>query len=143
MKKGDTIGITYTGERKVIDLVAEIEKIEDGVVFFWVWNGCWNGRHYPDGKVEAYDGDWLVNTVPGCRIVYCGKHPGGDYGHAIDYINAHLRRNAIERWWLKTTEQVATYVQRFKTACSAFVLAWQGKLAIDKREPFDDDSIPF
>lgn len=141
MKKGDTIGITYTDE-KIVDLVAEIEKIEDGVIFFWVWNGCWDGRFYPNGTVEAYDRERLVTTVLRCRIVYVGKVPG-NYNDAIDYMNKHLQRNAIERWWIRVSEGAKTYVQRFKTACSAFVKAWRGELAIDKREPFDDDSIPF
>ena len=145
MKKGDIIGVTY-GFEKEVSLVAEITKIENDIVTFWVWNGALEGRIYPNGLVEAYDGQWLVNSVEGCNISYAGKIPEAHryhYQDAIEYMNAHLKRNAIERWWLKTTEQVATYVRRFKTACSAFVLAWQGKLAIDQREPFDDDSIPF
>lgn len=142
MKKGDNIGITYGNEREV-DLVAEIIKIENGVVTFWVWNGAWEGRIYPSGLVEAYDGQWLVTSLEGCRIVYVGKVPGGNYSDAIEYINAHLRRNTIERWWLQTTEKVTTYVQRFKAACSAFVKAWRGELTVNKLEPFDDDSIPF
>lgn len=146
MKKGDIIGITYTNEKKV-DLVAEITKIENGVVTFWVWNGAWEGRIYPNGLVEAYDGKWLVNTVEGCTVAYCGGIPNANHFHyhsAIDYMNAHLRRNAIERWWLKTVERASTYIQRFKTACSAFLMVWQGKAAFDKREPFeDDDTIPF
>lgn len=148
MKKGDLIGVTY-GFEKEVSLVAEITKIENDVVSFWVWNGAWEGRIYPNGLVEACDGQWLVNTVEGCRIAYCGKIPQAHHYHyqnAIEYMNAHLRRNAIERWWLQTTERATTYVQRFKTACSAFVKAWRGELAIGKREPFDDDfddSIPF
>lgn len=145
VKKGDIIGITY-GFEKQVSLVAEITKIENGIVTFWVWNGAWEGRIYSNGLVEAYDGQWLVTKVEGCNISYTGKIPKAhsyDYGSAIEYMNSHLRRNAIERWWLQTTERATTYVQRFKTACSAFVMAWRGELAIDKREPFDDDSIPF
>lgn len=145
MNKGDIIGVTY-GYEKEVSLVAEITKIENGVVTFWVWNGAWEGRIYPNGLVEAYDGQWLVTSVEGCSISYTGKIPEAHryhYQNAIEYMNSHLKRNAIERWCIRTGEKVATYVRRFKVACSAFVLAWQGKLAIDNREPFDDDSIPF
>lgn len=145
MNKGDIIGITY-GSEKEVSLIAEITKIENKVVTFWVWNGAWEGRIHPNGLVEAYDGQWLVTSVEGCSISFAGKIPEAHHYHyqnAIEYMNSHLKRNAIERWWLKKTEQVATYAKRFKVACSAFVLAWRGELAIDKREPFDDDSVPF
>ena len=141
MKKGDIIGITY-GFEKEVSLVAEVTTIApNGVVFFWVWNGASEGRIHPNGLVEAYDGQWLVTKVNGCNICFTGKVPVArsyDYNSAIEYMNAHLKRNAIERWWLQATERATTHIQRFKAACSAFVKVWRG----EKLVPIDD-TIPF
>lgn len=73
-EEGDTIGITYTGERKVIDLIAEIEKIENDVVFFWVWNGC-------------YDGHELLYEVFGDEYWYrTPKKPNHEYEYLCQII---------------------------------------------------------
>ncbi len=143
MRVGEMIAITQGGH---LSLVGFIEKLEGGVVGFWVWNGCWQAELHKGGVIKAFDGDHLVNTVTGCRVAYCGPHMGRDYNEAMGLLTEYLQRPLVARWWLQTRQQVSDYRQRLKNGCEGFLEAFRAapdsRRRSDLNDPFDD-TIPF